>query len=107
MKHLQNFKLFEAKEEDNSKVEKLIEDFKKKYGTELDKKMSVEQIELIEKAYKFYKQKWIKGKIDKIKLRDLGGVHGRWTDRPKLKQMTLNPTIKIWKKQWNFLTTTV
>ena len=100
MKHLKSYKLFEKKESKNqSKAEKMIEDFKEKYGTELDKKMSVEQIELIEKAYKFYKQKWIKGKIDKIKLRDLGGVHGRWTDRPKLKQMTLNPTIFKFKRK--------
>ena len=100
MKHLKTYKLFEKKEsKDLSKVEKMIEDFKEKYGTELDKNMSVEQIELIEKAYKFYKQKWIKGKVDIIKLKDLGGVHGRWRDTPKLKQMTLNPSIFKFKRK--------
>ena len=71
MKHLKSYKIFEKKEsKDQSKAEKMIEDFKEKYGTELDKNMSVEQIEIIERAYKFYKQKWIKGKVDIIKLKD-------------------------------------
>jgi len=100
MKHLKSYKLFEKKESKNqSKAEKMIEDFKEKYETKLDKNMSVEQIELIERAYKFYKQKWIKGKVDIIKLKDLGGVHGRWRDTPKLKQMTLNPSIFKFKRK--------
>ena len=100
MKHLKSYKIFEKKEsKDQSKAEKMIEDFKEKYGTELDKNMSVEQIEIIERAYKFYKQKWIKGKVDIIKLKDLGGVHGRWRDEPKLKKMTLNPSIFKFKRK--------
>ena len=100
MRYLKPYKLFEKKESKNqSKAEKMIEDFKEKYETELDKNMSVEQIELIERAYKFYKQKWIKGKVDIIKLKDLGGVHGRWRDTPKLKQMTLNPSIFKFKRK--------
>lgn len=102
MKYLSTYKLFEKKKSNpnnQSEIEKMIEDFKEKYATELDKNMSVEQIKLIEKAFKFYNQKWIKGKIDVIKLKDLGGVHGRWTDKPKLKRMSLNPTIFKFKKK--------
>ena len=99
MKHLSSFKLFEKKEE-KTKAQEMIEDFKKEFGTELDEKFEVEQIELLIKAFKFFNEKFIKNKIHKIKLEDLGGVHGKWKDTPKKKNMTLNPSIFKFKKEF-------
>jgi hypothetical protein len=99
MKHLSSFKIFEKKEE-KTKAQEMIEDFKKEFGTELDDKFEVEQIELLIKAFKFFNEKFIKNKIHKIKLEDLGGVHGKWKDTPKKKNMTLNPSIFKFKKEF-------
>lgn len=100
MKHLKNFKLFEAKTSEKSKSEEMIDEFKKEYGTELDPKFEVEQIKLLNKAFEKFDKKFIKNKIHKIVLKDLHGVHGRWTDNPKTKQMTLNPSIFEFKKEF-------
>lgn len=100
MKHISTFQLFESKKEKKTKVEELIEKFKKKYDTDIDPDFSVRQIKFIEKAFAYYDTKWIKGKVDKIVLKDLGGVHGRWSDRPKLKQMTLNSSIFDFKRKF-------
>ena len=97
MKHLKDFILFEAKK---SKSEEMIEDFKKEYGVELDSNFEVSQIKLLNKAFSYFDKKFIKNKIDKIVLKDLGGVHGRWSDNPKTKQMTLNPSIFTFKKEF-------
>ena len=106
MKHILNFKLFEKKEEKKEKVvntEKaiqMIEDFKKDFGTELDEKFSVVQIKLLRKAFGHFNKKFLKNKVQKIMLDDLGGVHGRWHDTPKKKHMTLNPSIFDFKKEF-------
>ena len=97
MKYLDNYKLFEDKK---TKAEEEIEKFKKDFGTELDPKFEVEQIKLLRKAFQYFNKKFIKNKIHKIKLEDLGGVHGRWKDTPKKKHMTLNPSIFKFKKEF-------
>ena len=66
----------------------------------LDEKFEVGQIKLIEKAFDTFDKKFIKNKIDKIILKDLGGVHGRWHDSEKRKEMTLNPSIFKFKKEF-------
>jgi len=100
MKHLKKFSIFESKEEKLTKAQQMIISFKDKFGTELDDKFEVNQIKLIEKAFDTFDKKFIKNKIDKIILKDLGGVHGRWHDSPKKKQMTLNPSIFEFKKEF-------
>lgn len=101
MKHLVNFKIFEKKEEvKKTKAQEMIEEFKKDFGTELDEKFEVEQIKLLIKAFKYFNTKFIKNKIHKIKLEDLGGVHGKWKDTPKKKLMILNPSIFDFKKDF-------
>jgi hypothetical protein len=100
MKHLKNFQLFESKEEKLTKSQEMIISFKEKFGTELDPKFEVSQIKLIEKAFNTFDNKFIKNKIDKIILKDLGGVHGRWHDSEKKKEMTLNPSIFEFKKEF-------
>lgn len=101
MKHLVNFKIFEKKEEvKKTKAQEMIEEFKKDFGTELDEKFEVEQIKLLIKAFKYFNAKFIKNKIHKIKLEDLGGVHGKWKDTPKKKIMILNPSIFDFKKDF-------
>lgn len=97
MKYLDNYKLFEDKK---TKAEEEIEKFKKDFGTELDPKFEVEQIKLLRKAFQYFNKKFIKNKIHKIKLEDLGGVHGRWKDTPTKKHMTLNPSIFKFKKEF-------
>lgn len=92
MKYL--FSLFE------SASEEMIEDFKNQYGTELDSKLNVNQIKLLKKAFSLFDKKFIKNKIDKIVLKNLGGVHGRWSDKPKIKQMTINPSIFEFDKEF-------
>lgn len=100
MKHLIDFKVFEKKEERKTKSQEMIEDFKKDFGTELDEKFEVSQIKILRKAFEFFNEKFIKNKIHKIKLEDLGGVHGKWKDTPKKKQMVLNPSIFKFKKDF-------
>jgi hypothetical protein len=105
MKHILNFKLFEKKEEkekvkNTEKAMKMIEDFKKDFGTELDEKFSVEQIKLLRKAFGHFNKKFLKNKIHKVILDDIGSVHGRWHDTPKKKHMTLNPNIFDFKKDF-------
>ena len=97
MKYLDNYKLFEDKK---TKAEEEIERFKKDFGTELDPKFEVDQIKLLRKAFQYFNKKFIKNKIQKIKLEDLGGVHGRWKDTPTKKHMTLNPSIFKFKKEF-------
>lgn len=97
MKYLDNYKLFEDKK---TKAEEEIEKFKKDFGTELDPKFEVDQIKLLRKAFQYFNKKFIKNKIQKIKLEDLGGVHGRWKDTPTKKHMTLNPSIFKFKKEF-------
>lgn len=97
MRYLSSFILFESSK---SKSQKMIDDFKKEYGTELDSEFKVNQIKLIRKAFSRFDKKFIKNKIDKIILKDLGGVHGRWNDTPKKKVMTLNPSIFNFKKDF-------
>jgi hypothetical protein len=100
MKHILNFKLFEKKEENVEKAIQMIEDFKKDFGTELDEKFSVEQIKLLRKAFGHFNKKFLKNKVQKIILDDLGTVHGRWKNTPKKKYMTLNPSIFDFKKEF-------
>ena len=101
MKHLIDFKIFEKKEEvKKTKAQEMIEDFKKDFGTELDEKFEVEQIKLLIKAFKYFNEKFIKNKIHKISLEDLGGVHGKWKDTHKKKLMVLNPSIFDFKKDF-------
>ena len=100
MKHILNFKLFEKKEENVEKAIQMIEDFKKDFGTELDEKFSVEQIKLLRKAFGHFNRKFLKNKVQKIILDDLGAVHGRWKNTPKKKYMTLNPSIFDFKKEF-------
>jgi hypothetical protein len=108
MKHILNFKLFEKKEEKEEKEKvkntekaiKMIEDFKKDFGTELDENFSVEQIKLLRKAFGYFNKKFLKNKVPKILLDDLGGVHGRWHSRPKKEHMILNPSIFDFKREF-------
>ena len=100
MKHLIYFKIFEKEEVKKTKSQEMIEDFKKDFGTELDEKFEVDQIKLLIKCFSFFNKKFIKNKIQKIKLEDLGGVHGKWKDTPKKKQMVLNPSIFKFKKDF-------
>lgn len=100
MKHLKYFLLFESKEEKLTKAQEMIVSFKEKFGTELDEKFEVSQIKLIEKAFNIFDKKFIKNKIDKIILKDLHGVHGRWHDSGKRQEMTLNPSIFDFKKEF-------
>ena len=101
MKHLIDFKIFEKKEVvKKTKAQVMIEDFKKDFGTELDEKFEVDQIKLLIKCFSFFNKKFIKNKIHKIDLEDLGGVHGKWKDTPKKQQMVLNPSIFKFKKDF-------
>ena len=101
MRHLKNFELFESKRDKPTvKSQEMIDDFKKKYGTELDENFNVNQIKLIESAFEFFDRKFIKNKIQKIILDDLGGVHGRWSETKTKKHMTLNPSIFKFKKEF-------
>jgi hypothetical protein len=100
MKHLKTFSIFESKEEKLTKDQEMIVAFKEKFGTELDKKFEANQIKLIQKAFDLFDLKFIKNKIDKIFLKDLKGVHGRWLNSEKRKEMTLNPSIFKFKKKF-------
>ena len=104
MRHILNFMLFEKKEnekvENTEKAIQMIEDFKKDFGTELDERFSTEQINLLRKAFGHFNKKFLKNKVQKIVLDDLGCVHGRWHDTPKKKHMTLNPSIFDFKKEF-------
>lgn len=101
MKHIADFRLFEKKEQEKkTKALQMIEDFKEEFGTELDENFTVAQIKLLQKAFRHFDKKFLKNKVHKIMLEDLGGVHGRWKDTPKKKHMTLNPTIFDFKKEF-------
>lgn len=97
MRYLLNFSLFESQTKNSRE---LIDNFKKKYGTELDEDFSISQISLIDKAFSLFDKKFIKNKIMKISLEDLGGVHGKWKDTPKNKRMILNPSIFNFKRKF-------
>jgi len=99
MKYLKPFSIFESKEEKLTKSQEMINDFKEKFGTELDKKFEVNQIKLIQKAFDMFDLKFIKNKIDKIKLEDLKAVHGVWTGGTEA-IMILNPAIFKFKKEF-------
>ena len=99
MKHLKTFSIFESKEEKLTKSQEMINAFKEKFGTELDKKFEVNQIKLIQKAFDMFDLKFIKNKIDKIKLKDLKAVHGIWTGGSEA-IMILNPSIFKFKKKF-------
>jgi hypothetical protein len=94
-----DWRLFEKKSEETKK-EKLIKQFDKEYGIELDEKFEVKHIEMIKKGLSYYNKQFIKNRIDKIIYKDLGGVHGRWHDSPNKKHMTLNPSIFDFKKEF-------
>ena len=94
-----DWRLFEKKSEETKK-DKLIKQFDKEYGIELDDKFDVKHIEIIKKGLSYYNKQFIKNRIDKIIYKDLGGVHGRWKDTPTKKHMTLNPSIFKFKKEF-------
>ena len=94
MKYIKSYNIFESKSED------LIKEFKEDFGTELDENFDTNQIKLLRKAFELFDKKFIKNKIKKIILKDLGGVHGKWKDTPKKKQMTLNPSIFKFEKEF-------
>jgi len=89
----------EAKEE-LTKTEKMIEEFEKEFDTILDPKFEISQIKLLRKAFKHFNKKFIKNKIDKIILDDMGGVHGKWKETPKERDMVLNPRIFDFKREF-------
>jgi hypothetical protein len=90
----------EAKEE-LTKTEKMIEEFEKDFDTILDPKFEISQIKLLRKAFSHFNKKFLKNKIDKITLEDLGGVHGKWRETPKKNQMILNPSIFDFTKEFD------
>lgn len=101
MRHIADFRLFEKKEQEKkTKALQMIEDFEEEFGTELDENFTAAQIELLKKAFRHFDKKFLKNKVHKIMLEDLGGVHGRWKDTPKKKHMTLNPSIFDFKKEF-------
>lgn len=83
---------FEKKNE-NDESNRLVDDFKKEYGTEIDSNFKPDQVKMLKKAFTKFDKNFIKGRIDKIILKDLGGVHGKWANKPKSKEMILNPSI--------------
>lgn len=99
MRHIADFRLFEKKEQEKTKALKMIEDFKKEFGTELDESFAVSQIELLKKAFGHFDKKFLKNKVHKIMLDDIE-VHGRWKDTPKKKHMTLSPRIFEFEKEF-------
>jgi len=74
-----------------------IKEFKEKWGTKLDPKFESNQIDLIDEAFSLFDKDFIKGKVKSIVLKDMGGVHGKWSDR-KNHQMTINPRIFNFKR---------
>jgi len=107
MNIITKFLLFENKEsqkdknfEPSEEVQKEIEHFEKKWEIELDPHFKMKEIDIIKEGLSYYKTKFIKGRIDKIIRKDLGGVHGRWKDTEKKKWMTLNPRIFDFKRRW-------
>jgi hypothetical protein len=99
MRYLKSFQIFESKSEDE------IQKFKKDYGTELDPNFTQSQIKIIRSAFSHFDKKFIKNKIKKIILKDLGGVHGRWTDTKRKKEMTINPSIFNFVKRFKLTDT--
>ena len=100
MKHLKHFSIFESKEEPSKKVIEMVDFFDKEYGVEVDDNFDINHLKLIKKAFKMFDKSFIKNKIDKIICKDLGGVHGRWHDSSKKKEMTLNPSIFKFKREF-------
>jgi len=98
MNYIKSYRVFESKDDDKSS--KMIKKFKNDYETDLDSKLEPYQIDIIKEAFSYFNKKFIKNKIRKIILKDLGGVHGRWTNTPKKHHMTLNPTIFDFKRQF-------
>jgi hypothetical protein len=98
MKYLKYFFIFESKTK--TKTETLIDKFEKDYGTELIGDFQISQINLLNKAFALFEKSFIKNKIHKITLKDLGGVHGRWKDTETKKEMTLNPSIFKFKREF-------
>jgi hypothetical protein len=97
MKYLKDFKIFESE----SKKDKMIEDFEKEFGTELDENFEENQIKLLKRAFSLFNKKFIKNKIPLIKLNNtLKGVHGRWEEKGKKSWMELNPKIFNYKKEF-------
>lgn len=99
MKYLIDFKIFE-KSEEKTKTQKMIEDFEKDFDTELDPKFEISQIKLLRKAFSHFNKNFLKNKIDKITLEDLGATHGRWKETEKKKEMFLNPSTFDLKKDF-------
>ena len=92
-------RLDEGKEE-LSKRGKMIQDFEKDFGTKLDPKFEISQIKLLRSAFKHFSEKFLKNKIDSIILDDMGGVHGKWKETPKEREMVLNPRIFEFKREF-------
>lgn len=99
MKYLIDFKIFE-KSEEKTKTQKMIDEFEKEFDTELDPKFEISQIKLLIKAFKHFNAKFLKSKIDKITLEDLGATHGKWKETENKKEMFLNPSIFDFKKEY-------
>ena len=97
MKYIKPYIIFESKDDKSSKM---IEKFKDDYGTELDPKLAPYQIDIIKESFSYFNKKFIKNKIQKIIIKDLDGVHGRWTNTTKKQQMTLNPSIFDFKRKF-------
>ena len=57
-----DWRLFEKKSEETKK-EKLIKQFDKEYGIELDDKFDVKHIEIIKKGLSYYNKQFIKNRI--------------------------------------------
>jgi hypothetical protein len=75
-----------------------IDEFKDKWGTKLDPDFDTKQIKLVDKAFSLFDKKFIKNKVKSIMLEDMGGVHGKWSDR-KDHKMILNPRIFNFKRK--------
>ena len=105
MNIITKFHLFEKKEsqkefEPSKEVQKEVDRFMKRWKIELDPHFTIKEINVISEGLEYYNTKFIKNRIDKIIREDLGGVHGRWSDTPKKKWMTLNPRIFNFKRRW-------
>ena len=97
MKYIKPYIIFESKDDKSSKM---IKKFKNDYGTDLDPKLEPYQIDIIKESFSYFNKKFIKNKIQKIIIKDLDGVHGRWTNTPKKHHMTINPSIFDFKRKF-------
>lgn len=98
MRYIKPYIVFESKDDDKSL--KMIKKFKNDYGTDLDSKLEPYQIDIISESFSYFNKKFIKNKIKKIIIKDLDGIHGRWTNTPKKQQMTINPSIFDFKRKF-------